>query len=71
MKKRLNPPQVVAISFLIAIAIGTILLSLPMSTRGPGSIGLVDALFTATSATCVTGLIVKDTATFFHNLASG
>ena len=67
MKKKLNPPQVVAISFLVAIIIGTILLSLPLSTRGPERIGLVDAIFTATSATCVTGLIVKDTPTFFSH----
>jgi len=65
MKKRLNPPQVVAISFLVAIIIGTILLSLPLSTRGPERINFIDAIFTATSATCVTGLIVKDTPTFF------
>jgi len=67
MKKRLNPPQVVAVSFLVTIIIGTILLSLPLSTRGPERIGLVDAIFTATSATCVTGLIVKDTSTFFSH----
>ncbi len=65
MKKRLNPPQVVAVSFLVAIIIGTILLSLPLSTRGPEKIKFIDAIFTATSATCVTGLIVQDTPTFF------
>ena len=67
MKKRLNPPQVVAISFLVAIIIGTILLSLPLSTRGPERIKFIDAIFTATSATCVTGLIVQDTPTFFSH----
>ncbi len=67
--KRLNPPQVVAISFLVAIIIGTILLSLPISSKGPEKIKFIDALFTATSATCVTGLTVKDTATFFSPFA--
>jgi trk system potassium uptake protein TrkH len=67
MKKRLNPPQVVAISFLVAIIIGTILLSLPLSNRGPEKIKFIDAIFTATSATCVTGLIVQDTSTFFSH----
>ena len=55
-----QPAQVLAASFLAAILVGTVLLSLPFSTT-EGSIPLVDALFTATSAVCVTGLIVKDT----------
>ena len=67
--KRLNPPQVVALSFLVAIIIGTILLSLPISSKGPEKIKFIDAVFTATSATCVTGLVVKDTATFFSPFA--
>jgi len=41
------------------------LLSLPISTAGNQSPGIIDSLFTATSATCVTGLIVKDTGSFF------
>jgi len=60
---RLNPPQAIIGSFLLAIFVGTILLSLPISTYT--GIKLVDAIFTATSATCVTGLVVKDTASFF------
>lgn len=63
--KRLNPPQIIIMSFLSAILMGTVLLSLPIATNGPGRLGLTDAVFTATSATCVTGLIVKDTGTFF------
>lgn len=63
--KRLTPPQIVVLSFLLTICAGTILLSLPMATAEGERLGLVDALFTATSATCVTGLIVKDTGTFF------
>lgn len=60
---RLNPPQIIVISFLSAILVGTIFLSLPIASRG--QLGPVDALFTATSAICVTGLVVKDTGSFF------
>ena len=59
---RLKPPQVVALSFLAAIIIGTLLLSLPIACGVDGGVSLVDRIFTATSATCVTGLIVRDTA---------
>jgi len=59
---KLKPPQVVALSFFLAIVIGTLLLSLPVAQNVEGSICLVDRIFTATSATCVTGLIVLDTA---------
>lgn len=59
-----QPAQVLAASFLAAILVGTVLLSLPFSTT-EGSISFVDALFTATSAVCVTGLIVKDTPVDF------
>ena len=52
------------LSFLVAIALGTLLLTLPCATVG-GSISFVDSLFTATSAVCVTGLIVKDTGSDF------
>jgi trk system potassium uptake protein len=51
--------------FLIMIAIGTLLLLLPWSAADRHSIGFIDALFTATSAVCVTGLIVKDTPVDF------
>ncbi len=48
----------------MAISVGTILLLLPFSTKS-GNISFIDALFTATSGVCVTGLIVQDTATYF------
>lgn len=48
----------------MAISVGAVLLLLPFSTKS-GHISLVDALFTATSGVCVTGLIVQDTATYF------
>lgn len=56
----LNTSQIIALSFLGIIAVGTILLALPVSTRQPGSCGILTALFTATSAVCVTGLSLVD-----------
>lgn len=57
------PGQLIAVSFASVIAIGTCLLMLPISTA-PGKVThWMDALFTATSATCVTGLITVDTGT--------
>lgn len=56
-----NPTRLLAISFLTIILVGTVLLVLPVSSESQQRTGFVDALFTATSATCVTGLIVKDT----------
>ena len=52
--------QTICSSFLLVIAVGTLLLTLPISSR-TGRLGVIDAMFTATSATCVTGLIVRDT----------
>lgn len=62
-KKDLDPPLIFAGSFLFLILIGTGLLLLPNSTVN--GITMIDALFTSTSAVCVTGLIVVDTATHF------
>lgn len=64
-KARLNPAQILALGFLSAITIGTVLLSLPISTANGQRLPFVDALFTATSATCVTGLKVVDTGSYF------
>jgi trk system potassium uptake protein TrkH len=64
-KERLfQPAQVLAISFAAAILLGALLLMLPFCTTS-GRISFIDALFTSTSAICVTGLIVVDTATYF------
>jgi len=63
MKTNLSPPRVLALGFLGLILAGTVLLLLPVSTHGGCSV--VDAFFTATSAVCVTGLIVKDTPVDF------
>jgi len=64
-KQSLSPPQVVVLGFLVVILVGTILLSLPQTTANGERQRLVDALFTATSAVCVTGLVVHDTGTYF------
>lgn len=52
--KNITPTQIIAFGFLTTIIIGTIILMLPISNTGP--IEVVDALFTAVSSTCVTGL---------------
>ena len=63
-KRSLSPIQLIIISFLVIIILGTALLMLPFATRD-GHIAFIDALFTATSATCVTGLVIFDTYTKF------
>lgn len=68
MQMRLSPPRVVLLSFAAAILLGSAVLSLPGMTVAAGSLPYVDALFTATSAVCVTGLITVDTATVFTPL---
>jgi trk system potassium uptake protein TrkH len=55
-----SPAQVLAVSFVALIAAGTLLLTLPWASQGD-RLAVIDALFTATSAVCVTGLIVVDT----------
>lgn len=63
--QRISPPQLLVSSFLLLIGIGTLgLLYLP-GIYVDGRLGPTDAIFTATSAVCVTGLIVVDTATYF------
>ncbi|WP_071435469.1 TrkH family potassium uptake protein [Bacillus kwashiorkori] len=61
----LNPPQMFALSFIALIIIGTLLLKLPFATVNGTSLSFIDALFEATSAVCVTGLVVVDTGTTF------
>jgi trk system potassium uptake protein TrkH len=60
-RRGLTPAQLIVVSFAAAIAVGTALLRLP-AAHAPGvPIGWIDALFTATSAVCITGLAVVDT----------
>lgn len=63
---KLNPPQIMVIGFATVILIGAILLTLPIATNTGESTPFVDALFTSTSAVCVTGLVVVDTATHWN-----
>ena len=64
-KWKLTSAQVIILSFIVMIMTGTLLLLLPFAKRGPGGATFMEALFTATSASCVTGLIVQDTATYW------
>jgi trk system potassium uptake protein TrkH len=59
----INPAQLFVLSFLLVIIVGAFLLMLPNATHA--GIRFIDALFTATSAVCVTGLIVVDTGSYF------
>lgn len=61
----LKPTQLMISSFSLTIFMGAVLLTLPISSTFNEATPMLDALFTATSATCVTGLIVRDTATHF------
>lgn len=58
---RWSPPRIVVSAFLSAIAVGTVLLRMPWASAGPQPLSWLQAWFTATSATCVTGLVVVDT----------
>ena len=62
-KKTLSATQIIAISFALIILCGALLLTLPAASRDGVSCGFRGALFTATSATCVTGLVLYDTYT--------
>ena len=67
MKQRKNktsrPTRIIALAFAAIIAVGTALLMLPVSSRNGENCGFLTALFTATSSTCVTGLVMADTYT--------
>ena len=61
-KKRMNFAAKIALGFLVIILLGTLLLMLPISSKGRTATSFLDASFTATSAVCVTGLVRVDTA---------
>lgn len=65
LRQRLNPTQIVILSYLFVILTGTILLSLPFATVSGERMPLIDAFFTTVSAASVTGLVVVDTGTYF------
>ena len=60
-----KPAMVILVAFAFVILVGTLILTLPISSSSGEWTSVADALFTATSATCVTGLIVQDTATYW------
>src|SRR6056297_1811678 len=64
-KKNLTPAQYLVIGYFIVILTGSLLLMLPASTKDGQGLGIIDSVFTATSATCVTGLIVVNTKEAF------
>ena len=65
---RVNPAQAIVVSFSSIIVFGSFLLYLPYARPSGTTIRYIDALFTSTSAVCVTGLIVVDTATAFSTI---
>ena len=64
-RRKINESQVLALGFLLVILLGAALLRLPIASRDRVPIPWIDAIFTASSATCVTGLVVYDTYTQF------
>ena len=69
--RRLTPPQLFVASFVALVALGTLGLKLLPGIYVGTPLGWLDALFTATSAVCVTGLILVDTATYFTPAGQG
>ena len=66
-----NSARTICLSFLLIIAVGTLLLMMPFSARSGRFTPPLDALFTATSATCVTGLVVYDTWSHWSGVGQG
>ena len=64
---RISPMQMIAVVFLAIILFGGFLLSLPLSSRSGQWTSYLSSVFTATSATCVTGLTIYDTFTHWSN----
>ena len=65
INRHLSSSQIIIMGFMLVILTGSILLMLPFSTKNGTGASFADALFTAVSATCVTGLVVQDTATYW------
>ena len=60
-KRKITPVRLISLGYLITILIGTLLLFLPITSKSGKFTNIIDALFTSTSATCVTGLVPFDT----------
>lgn len=67
----MDPAKILVLSFAVLILLGAILLSMPFSSRSGEWTPFIDALFTSTSASCITGLVVFDTYTYFSPLGQG
>ncbi|MBE5802588.1 MAG: Trk family potassium uptake protein [Clostridiales bacterium] len=70
-KRSIQPEQVLALGFLVAIMLGGLLLTLPVASTSGSSVGLLGAMFTATSAVCVTGLNIVDIGLSYSGLGQG
>lgn len=68
LKKRISSAQIIILGFAGLILLGSLILMLPICTANKEGASFLDALFTATSAACVTGLIVQDTATYWSGI---
>ena len=64
-KNNTSPFQIIIIGFSLVILLGSLMLMLPISTQSGTTTSFLDSLFTATSAVCVTGLVIHDTATYW------
>ena len=71
IKLKMSHVQIIALGFFLMILSGTILLMLPIATADGRGGTFLESLFTATSASCVTGLIVQDTATYWSGFGQG
>lgn len=67
IKLRISTFQIILLGFMLVIAVGAILLSLPAASKKGEGLRVMDAVFTSTSAVCVTGLVVHDTATYWSS----
>ena len=70
-ERKLTASQIITLGFAGLILLGSLLLMLPAATKSGISASFADALFTATSAVCVTGLVVQDTATYWSGFGQG
>ena len=69
--RQLSSSQIIIIGFAVMILAGSLLLMLPFATKDGQGAAFLDALFTATSAACVTGLVVRDTAMYWSGFGQG
>ena len=69
--RKITPFQIITSGFLLVILLGSLLLYLPLSRAGDSPCSYLDALFTSTSAVCVTGLVVHNTGTYWSTFGHG